>query len=84
MEARGPAGLQPNLDVESSTLNVEYCLMPSSYIMVGGFLGAGKTTLIQRFAKYIDGKGHKVGLITNDQGVGLVGFYDWPIQPVSC
>jgi G3E family GTPase len=88
MEARGPAGLQPNLDVESSTLNVEYCLMPSSYIMVGGFLGAGKTTLIQRFAKYIDGKGHKVGLITNDQGVGLVDSMigrsnQFPVEEIS-
>ncbi|MGK0189410.1 MAG: G3E family GTPase [Verrucomicrobiales bacterium] len=42
------------------------------YIMIGGFLGAGKTTSIQEFAKYLDGKGIKVGLITNDQGVGLV------------
>lgn len=46
--------------------------MPSRYLMIGGFLGAGKTTLIQRFARYLDGKGHSVGLITNDQGAGLV------------
>ena len=46
--------------------------MSSSYIMIGGFLGAGKTTLIQRFARYLDEKGQKVGLITNDQGAGLV------------
>ncbi|MEX2578103.1 MAG: GTP-binding protein [Verrucomicrobiales bacterium] len=46
--------------------------MPSQYIMIGGFLGAGKTTLIQRFAKHLDDRGRKVGLITNDQGAGLV------------
>jgi Ni2+-binding GTPase involved in maturation of urease and hydrogenase len=40
--------------------------------MIGGFLGAGKTTLIQRFARYLDERGTRVGLITNDQGAGLV------------
>ena len=42
------------------------------YIMVGGFLGAGKTTSILELAKYLDSKGLKVGLITNDQGQRLV------------
>ena len=46
--------------------------MLSQYIMIGGFLGAGKTTVIQRFAKYLDERDRKVGLITNDQGAGLV------------
>mgnify|MGYP001000145735 CR=1 FL=1 len=46
--------------------------MASRYLMIGGFLGAGKTTLIQRFARYLDAKGRRVGLITNDQGAGLV------------
>lgn len=46
--------------------------MPSRYLMIGGFLGAGKTTMIQRFARHLDAKGLKVGLITNDQGSGLV------------
>ncbi|MDF1755977.1 MAG: GTP-binding protein [Verrucomicrobiales bacterium] len=46
--------------------------MSSNYIMIGGFLGAGKTTIIQRFAKYLDANGQSVGLITNDQGAGLV------------
>ena len=40
--------------------------------MIGGFLGAGKTTSIQQFARHLDSKGLKVGLITNDQGAGLV------------
>jgi len=42
------------------------------YIMIGGFLGAGKTTSIQAFAQHLDSQGIKVGLITNDQGAGLV------------
>ncbi len=42
------------------------------YIMVGGFLGAGKTTSIQKFAQHLDKQGLRVGLITNDQGAGLV------------
>ena len=40
--------------------------------MIGGFLGAGKTTSIQAFAEHLDRQGIKVGLITNDQGAGLV------------
>ena len=44
----------------------------ASYIMLGGFLGAGKTTSIIKFANYLRDRGSKVGLITNDQGVGLV------------
>lgn len=47
-------------------------VMPSRYLMIGGFLGAGKTTLIQRFARHLDSRGLRVGLITNDQGAGLV------------
>ena len=42
------------------------------YIMIGGFLGAGKTTSIQAFAEHLESRGVKVGLITNDQGSGLV------------
>lgn len=42
------------------------------YIMVGGFLGAGKTTAISRLAQQITAQGLRVGLITNDQGSGLV------------
>jgi len=42
------------------------------YVKIGGFLGAGKTTSIGRFARHLDAAGKKVGLITNDQGAGLV------------
>jgi G3E family GTPase len=62
--------------------------MSSRYLMIGGFLGAGKTTLIQRFAKYITWKGLKVGLITNDQGAGLVDSVigrsnSFPVEEIS-
>jgi G3E family GTPase len=42
------------------------------YVMIGGFLGAGKTTSILRFAAWLTARGLKVGLVTNDQGGGLV------------
>lgn len=42
------------------------------YMMVGGFLGAGKTTSIHAFARHLQSEGLSVGLITNDQGSGLV------------
>lgn len=42
------------------------------YIMIGGFLGAGKTTSVSRLAEHLTQAGLKVGLITNDQGSELV------------
>ncbi|MDP3069131.1 MAG: GTP-binding protein [Opitutaceae bacterium] len=42
------------------------------YIMIGGFLGAGKTTAVARLAESLHARGLRVGLITNDQGSGLV------------
>ncbi|ERK56904.1 CobW/P47K family protein [Gemella bergeri ATCC 700627] len=41
-------------------------------ILVGGFLGAGKTSLLWEIAKRLNKKGKKVGLITNDQASELV------------
>ena len=40
--------------------------------MIGGFLGAGKTTAILQIAKKLRDQGLRVGLITNDQSYGLV------------
>lgn len=42
------------------------------YVMIGGFLGAGKTTSILRYAEWLTARGLRVGLVTNDQGGGLV------------
>jgi G3E family GTPase len=46
--------------------------MRADYIMVGGFLGAGKTTAMVRLAERLTAEGRRVGLITNDQSQGLV------------
>jgi G3E family GTPase len=40
--------------------------------MIGGFLGAGKTTAVGKLAARLTGQGLRVGLITNDQGRNLV------------
>src|SRR6266699_5056743 len=45
---------------------------PARYIMIGGFLGAGKTTAVARLAARLTSQGVRVGLITNDQGRNLV------------
>jgi Ni2+-binding GTPase involved in maturation of urease and hydrogenase len=42
------------------------------YVMIGGFLGAGKTTAMIRLGRHLMAKGLRVGLITNDQSVDLV------------
>ncbi len=44
----------------------------AKYIMIGGFLGAGKTTSVLRLARYLTDQGKRVGIIMNDQGAGLV------------
>lgn len=40
--------------------------------MIGGFLGAGKTTTVGKLARHLTAQGLRVGLITNDQAGGLV------------
>ena len=42
------------------------------FIMIGGFLGAGKTTTIGRLARAYQDRGLKVGIVTNDQATDLV------------
>ena len=42
------------------------------FIMLGGFLGAGKTTTIARLARHYQSQGQKVGIVTNDQATDLV------------
>ncbi len=46
--------------------------MTARYVMIGGFLGAGKTTAVRQFAEWFAARGQRVGLITNDQGSHLV------------
>jgi G3E family GTPase len=40
--------------------------------MIGGFLGAGKTTALSRLARHYHGRGLRVGVVTNDQAPDLV------------
>jgi Ni2+-binding GTPase involved in maturation of urease and hydrogenase len=44
----------------------------AKYFMIGGFLGAGKTTAVAALAQRLVRDGRRVGLITNDQGRELV------------
>ena len=60
----------PDLEPEPKTPGADAAR--ARYVMVGGFLGAGKTTAIIRLAHLLTERGQRVGLITNDQSVGLV------------
>jgi Ni2+-binding GTPase involved in maturation of urease and hydrogenase len=56
--------------------------------LVGGFLGSGKTTAIQKACTALMRKGERVGVITNDQGQQLVdsGFmagFQIPVEEVT-
>jgi G3E family GTPase len=42
------------------------------FIMLGGFLGAGKTTGLARLARHYMRQGLRVGIVTNDQAYDLV------------
>ena len=46
--------------------------MKPVYIMIGGFLGAGKTTTIARLARHFMDDGKRIGIVTNDQTTDLV------------
>jgi Ni2+-binding GTPase involved in maturation of urease and hydrogenase len=45
---------------------------PIRLILLGGFLGAGKTTTLLKLAQHWVGAGRRVGIITNDQAADLV------------
>jgi G3E family GTPase len=42
------------------------------FVMIGGFLGAGKTTTLARLARRYLADGRRVGMVTNDQAQDLV------------
>ncbi|MCI0700802.1 MAG: cobalamin biosynthesis protein P47K [Planctomycetia bacterium] len=46
--------------------------MTVRFVMVGGFLGAGKTTTLVRLARSYQSKGQRIGIVTNDQAHDLV------------
>src|SRR5436309_9955939 len=53
-------------------LNANAAPKAARYFMIGGFLGAGKTTAVAALAEHLVRSGLRVGLITNDQGSDLV------------
>ena len=53
------------------------------FLMVGGFLGAGKTTAIARLAHHFIEQGHQVGVVTNDQAFDLVDTFTLRDQGLS-
>lgn len=46
--------------------------MSVRFVMLGGFLGAGKTTALGRLARQYVAQGKRVGVVTNDQAHDLV------------
>ena len=47
-------------------------MKPVRFLMIGGFLGAGKTTTIGKLATHYVAQGKNVALVTNDQAYDLV------------
>ncbi len=45
------------------------------FVLIGGFLGAGKSTTVARLARYYTDQGKRVGIVTNDQAPDLVDTY---------
>src|ERR1035437_6184981 len=56
--------------------------------MIGGFLGAGKTTALLQLARLLSAQDRRVGLITNDQSHGLadtalLGSQGFPVEEIA-
>ena len=62
--------------------------MKAHYVMVGGFLGAGKTTALLRAGEHLARGGKRVGLIMNDQSdalvdTALVRSREFPVEEIA-
>jgi Ni2+-binding GTPase involved in maturation of urease and hydrogenase len=62
--------------------------MKAHYVMVGGFLGAGKTTALLRAGEHLARGGKRVGLIVNDQSdalvdTALVRSHEFPVEEIA-
>lgn len=58
------------------------------FVMLGGFLGAGKTTALARLARFYTDRGQRVGIVTNDQAQDLVDTHTlreqgFPVEEVA-
>ncbi len=67
--ARPSAGDDPAVAADQSA---ERSSRKTQLILVGGFLGAGKTTWITKCVNYLAASGAKCAVITNDQAPGLL------------
>ena len=66
---RGLYEKQIKIEADESMTSVQ---KKTRFVLIGGFLGAGKTTLIGQLAKRYTDAGKRVGIITNDQADDLV------------
>jgi G3E family GTPase len=60
----------------------------AEYLMIGGFLGAGKTTALLQLARLLTAQGRRVGLIANDQSHGLadtalLAAHGFPVEEIA-
>lgn len=53
-------------------LTADTAAAPIRFVMLGGFLGAGKTTTIARLARHYQAQGKNVAIITNDKAADSV------------
>lgn len=58
--------------LHQNTTQQEHTKAPVKLLLLGGFLGSGKTTLMLKLARILEAKSLKVALVTNDQGTELV------------
>src|SRR3989442_3295837 len=63
----------PSIKCFSRATTKEIPMPDARYIMIGGFLGAGKNTAMLRLARKISDDGRRVGVITNDPSSGVLG-----------
>src|SRR5262245_23123522 len=85
----GPPSCPPTDDCEiASVPQRDTDMKRIRFVMVGGFLGAGKTTTLARLAQFYAGRGQKVGLVTNDQAADLVDTHSlrgqgFPVEEIA-
>src|SRR4051794_681718 len=73
--------LSPNGECQTtSVLWMSGMPQSSRFVMVGGFLGAGKTTTLARLARRYMAQGLSVGIVTNDQAANLVDTHSLRLQ----
>ena len=58
--------------LHQNTTQQEHTKAPVKLLLLGGFLGSGKTTRMLKLARILEAKSLKVALVTNDQGTELV------------